>query len=247
MRTAPVAASKPKRAIGLQIERCRLGCRHRPGRKAAPFIGAGLEHGDRRHIQRRRFVLQIMRQHGRQHMVPPPGGGVLAELDRAQRRAFIDALAVIPGADRHAHHVVGVLGLQRFPHRHVAVDIFGIPQAAHQQHRHGDGAAGEDLVHRLRLPEFVIGRMRRHLVPEAHLLQAVFAAQFARRDGAQIEIVIVILRTATIWRNCRACRPAHRCRAYSVRGRRHCGTSRRRASHPPWDSSAPRSSAPDAD
>jgi len=38
----------------------------------------------------------------------PPFRCVHAELDGTQGRAFVDALAVIPGADGHAHQIVGV-------------------------------------------------------------------------------------------------------------------------------------------
>ena len=45
------------------------------------------------------------------------------------------------------------------------------------------GWRGEDAVHRLALPEAVVGRMRGDLPPEADLVDAVLRGRLARRTG----------------------------------------------------------------
>ena len=53
------------------------------------------------------------------------------------------------------------LGLSALVDGDRAVDVFGVPLAGDEQRGNGDGLLGEDLVHRLLLPEGVIGRMQR--------------------------------------------------------------------------------------
>jgi hypothetical protein len=62
-----------------------------------------------------------------------------------------------------------------------------------QQHGNLERFAGQDPVHRLRLPEFVIGGMSHDLAPEPHLFQAVLASHFAGGAGVQVKVIFVAI------------------------------------------------------
>ena len=55
-------------------------------------------------------------------------------------------------------------------------------------------SCGQHLVHGLVGPEGVVGGVGEELLPEADLLEAVAAAQFARRAGAHVLVVVVEVR-----------------------------------------------------
>ena len=78
-----------------------------------------------------------------------------------------------------------------------AVDVFLVPQAVHQHHRHFQRLRGQQLVHRLVAPERVVGGMLDDLVPEADLLQAAAPAQFAGRARLHVHVVVVVVAPST--------------------------------------------------
>jgi hypothetical protein len=81
-----------------------------------------------------------------------------------------------------SHHqkyfvVARVLRLDRFVHRNRAIDIFLVPEAMDQHHRHLQRFFREQLIDRLLLPERIVSRMLDQLPPESGLLQSALPAQ----------------------------------------------------------------------
>ena len=142
----------------------------------------------------RRAVLQILGEERRQDVAPELQRGVGVEADRAERAAVMDLLPVIPRAQHQEDLVVGrVLRLDRLVDRGRAVHVLLVPEAGDQHHRHGQRLRGQHLVHRLLLPEGVVGGMLQQLAPEAELLHAVPAAQLAGGAGRQVLVVVVVV------------------------------------------------------
>ena len=59
------------------------------------------------------------------------------------------------------------------------------------------GCGRQDAVHRLILPPFVVAGMLQNLSPEADLLEAVAASQFARRARLHENVVVVKVAPST--------------------------------------------------
>ncbi len=166
----------------------------RPAIQPLPLVGAGLVGGDRGEVGLGRAVLEVLREVRAQDVFAEILGGVAAELDRAERAAFVDLLAVMPRAHHQFDHVAaGVLRLDRAIHGERAVAVFLIPQAVHQHHRHFQRLRGEQLVYRLVAPEAVVGGMRQHLVPEAELFHAVGVGQRAGGAVVHEQVVLVVV------------------------------------------------------
>src|SRR3546814_15032794 len=72
--------------------------------------------------------------------------------------------------------------LQRFPTRDRAVHVLLVPQPLFPQGRDVRGVGRDQLVERLLLPEFVIGDMLEHLLPEGKLVVADLLSPVVRRD-----------------------------------------------------------------
>src|SRR5664279_708714 len=114
-----------------------------------------------------------------QHVLAKPGAGVAAEADGAEGVSGLDLLPMVPGTEDHEYLVVGgVEGLDGLVDGDRAVDVFLVPEAVDEQDRNLEGLLGEDLVDGLIAPECVVGGVLENLLPEAHLLEAVAAAEF---------------------------------------------------------------------
>src|SRR3546814_18465696 len=92
--------------------------------------------------------------------------------ERAERAAFAVDLAVAPRT--HDQEIIPhlALRLQRFPTRDRAVHVLLVPQPLFPQGRDVRGVGRDQLVERLLLPEFVIGDMLEHLLPEGKLVRS---------------------------------------------------------------------------
>ncbi len=162
-----------------------------PAGQALPLVGAALERSDGGDVHRR--TLEVMREERAEHRAAPPFGGVLVPLDIAERLAVVDLLPVVPRAHRQIDHVPGgILGFQRTVHCGCTVDVLLVPQPVDEHHRHLERITAEHPVHRLRLPEGVVGRMRGKLAPETDLVEPMRLRKRARRPGAHRGVIFVI-------------------------------------------------------
>src|SRR6185436_1812376 len=150
-------------------------------------VRAGLERGHRSDVRLRRAVLEVLREERREDLLPEIERRIAAELDRAERAALVDLLAVMPGTDDEKDLVVRrVLRLDRFVDRRRAVDVLLIPEAVHDHHRNRERLGREDLVHRLIAPERVVRGMLEHLAPEPDLLETAPPAELAGRSRLHV-------------------------------------------------------------
>ena len=158
---------------------------------------------DGRDVRFRRAVLQILGQEWRAGCAGGSRAPVsLSNFRCAERAAVVNFLPVMPRAHHQKHFVVArVFRLDRFVDGHRAVDVFLIPQAVHQHDRNFQRLRGENLVHGLLAPEGVVARMLENLAPEAHLFEAVAAAEFARGARLHVHVVIVEVARSTISRS----------------------------------------------
>ncbi len=191
-------ASSPACRPAADAWRLRRSCSRlaalRPGGQAQPTVGAGLEGVDRRHIHGRRIVAQIMVQERPQACCAEVQSRVAAEADLAQRAVRVDRLAVVPGAERQEEFAVRIRpGMQRLVDRERAVDVFLVPQAVHQHGRHGEFLRAEQLVHRLLLPESIVGRVLRQFAVEPDLVARRGWRPAHRRGRLEEGVVIVVM------------------------------------------------------
>ena len=70
-------------------------------------------------------------------------------------------------------------------------DMFERPTAAERRHR--ERSAAQDLVHRLALPEAVIGGVLDDPAPEAHLVEPALSSQLAGAAGLHVGVVVVVV------------------------------------------------------
>ena len=110
-----------------------------------------------------RAILQVLREERRQNLPAEFQRGVAAESVSAPKRAaFADLLPVMPGAEHQEDFVVVfVLRLDGAIDGRRAIDVFLVPKAGDQHGRHLQRLGGQQLVHRLVLPERVVAGMRR--------------------------------------------------------------------------------------
>src|SRR3546814_4794920 len=78
--------------------------------------------------------------------------------------------------------------LQRFPTRDRAVHVLLVPQPLFPQGRDVRGVGRDQLVERLLLPEFVIGDMLEHLLPEGKLVVADLLSPVVRSEEHTSEL-----------------------------------------------------------
>ncbi len=147
------------------------------------------QHGRRRF--RRLLVLEIGVEERDQHVLAEVAGGVALPLQRPQVFSRAVNLAMVPRPHDQVVVARHALGLQRLPGVDGAVHVLLVPQALQPHGRHVRRMRRDDLVQRLALPEGVIGRVRRQVVPETQLFEAVGLGPIAGRDGVE-EVLIVV-------------------------------------------------------
>src|SRR5215472_17637335 len=95
----------------------------RPCGQLPPNVRSGFKRGDSRDVRLWRSVFQILVEKWPENFLAEVQSGVAAELDRAQRTAVVDLLAVVPGTHHEEYLVIArIFGLQRFVNRGRAVN-----------------------------------------------------------------------------------------------------------------------------
>ena len=172
-----------------EVERRLMDILRRPDLKAMPAVSAGLENIRFRQIMRP-LLLQVMIEERQFDILDVKLAGRAAELNIAQRAAVgAHPAAVVPWA--HHQKIVG-LRIALFDclvRVQGAIAIFGIKPASHHQHRRLDIV--EILGGAAAFPEFIIGTVVHHLVPEGDLALQILLVGIGQRPHLQEKIVSV--------------------------------------------------------
>src|SRR5206468_120980 len=108
---------------------------------------------------RLRRILQVMVEERLHYGPPKPGRRVALEMDFADVSAFAPRLAMVPRSQNEMHHLARrVLARQGLVERGAAVNVLLIKEPADDQHGYLNRLLGQQLVHRLVLPEVIVGR-----------------------------------------------------------------------------------------
>ena len=122
-----------------------------------------------------------MREEWSENFLPEIKSSIAAEFQRTKRTSASDLLPVMPWTHDKKYLVVGrIFRLERLVGGGSAVNVFLVPQAIDEHHRHLQRLRRENAVHRLLLPERVVARMLQNLPPEADLLEPVATSELAR-------------------------------------------------------------------
>src|SRR5947209_13359630 len=105
--------------------------------------------------------------------------------------ALPNLLTMMPRTHHQIDHViVRVLWLYSFPNGRRSINIFLVPEAVDEHHRHFQRLRGNHLVHRLVLPKFIVRRMVHYLFPKPDLVHPALTTELADRSGTHERVVI---------------------------------------------------------
>src|SRR6185295_4366976 len=137
-------------------------------------------------------VLKIVIEKRPQNFLAKSQGRIAVELNSAERTAFTNFLTMMPGTQHQKNFVVvGVLWLDCFVDRDVAVDVFLVPKAVHQHHRNLQRLRCENFVDCLVLPPGGVARVFEQLTPEPYLVQATPRTACARRASRKTHFLVM--------------------------------------------------------
>ncbi len=178
-----------QRAAGGEEQPALLEARGRPGLEAPPGLGTGVE--DHRLGELRwRPALEVVGEEGQQHLTAE----VLRSREAEVGVAEAAAVAAQPGAVApRAHHQrafdAGVELLDGGVGVEGAVEVLGVVEPAHREHRAAD--AREVAQGAARGPELVVVGVGGELVPEGHLAVEVALVDVGERPELEEEAVAV--------------------------------------------------------
>src|SRR6185503_18113442 len=167
------------------------GAARRPGRQPLPPVRSRFKCHHRSDVS---FgtVLKIVIEKQPQDFLAKSQGRIAVELNSAERAPFTNFLTMVPGTQHQKNFVVvGVLWLDCFVDRDVAVDVLLVPKAMHQHHWNLQRLRCENFVDCLVLPPGVVARVFEQLAPEAYLVQATTATEFAGRTRFHKHVVVI--------------------------------------------------------
>ena len=140
--------------------------------------------------------LEVVGEERGEDVLAEPGAGIGSEAEGAEGVGGLDLLAVVPGAhDDEDLVAVFIEGLDSAVDGWRAIDVLLIPEAVDEEdgdlHAFGGEVLLEDLVHGQIGPEAVIGGVGDDLAPEAELVHAALAAEFACGAGEHVGVPVV--------------------------------------------------------
>ncbi len=168
--------------------------RQRPALEPIPAVLAGVVDEDRRGLDARRALLQVLVEERLQHVAAELQRGVAIPLQRAERGAVVVHLAVAP---RSHHQVVAIVGailrLDLQPRLDRAPHVLLVPQALDPHGRHGQRLLRHHPDEVLALPEGVVGRVLAQLPPGHELIEAVRLREGPGRPEPPVHLVVVVV------------------------------------------------------